>query len=258
MDWAEREVDRYTALSGGRSPDAASARFALALSNASYAGVAAYIDAHRQQLVQHLDWRGVCFVEIGMLANSGQLAKAEERLNEAIEKRLSEQEISRLRQLLSEAGGGDPIAGRLAAYEDGGSIVDLRVLVSAYEEAEDWPNACEYGSKLVEVSGDLADARRYVIALYNLERQEDALQVMEAFPGLWAEDERLRLLRTQMLFECGKLSEAARALRTLRESSDSSESRQLQINLAIVSGDWESASGFCGRRMECQKQPHGA
>ena len=244
LEWAEREVDRHTALSGGRSPDAASARFALALSTGSYAAVAAYIDAHRQQLLQHLDWRGVYFVEIEMLANAGQLAKAEERLEEAIEKGLSEREIARLRRQLSEAGGGDPIAERLAAYEEGGSIMDLRILVTAYEEAEDWPNACEYGRKLVEVSGDLADARRYVIALYNFERQEDALRVMEAFPGLWAEDGSLQLLRAQILFECGKLNEAAQALRTLRESSDSSESRQLQINLAVVSGDWESLQGF--------------
>ena len=67
---------------------------------------------------------------------------------------------------------------------------------------------------------------------------------MDAFPGLWAEDESLRLLRAQILFESGKLNEAAQALRTLRESSDSSESRQLQINLAVVSGDWESLQGF--------------
>ena len=244
LDWAEREVDRHTALSGGRSPDAAAARFALALSTGSYAAVAAYIDAHRQQLLQHLDWRGVYFIEIEMLANARQLAKAEERLEEGIEKGLSEREVARLRRLLSEAGGGDPIAERLAAYEEGGSIMDLRILVAAYEEAEDWRNASEFGGKLVEASGDLADARRYVIALYNFERQEDALQVMEAFPGLCAEDEPLRLLRAQILFECGKLKDAAQVLRTLRESCDSSESRQLQINLAVVSGDWESLQGF--------------
>ena len=244
LEWAGREVDRQTALSGGRSPDAASARLALALSTGSHAAVASYMDAHREQLLRHLDWRGVYFIEIEMLANAGQLAKAEERLKEAIEKGLSEREIARLRRQLSEAGGGDPIAERLAAYEEGGSIMDLRILVAAYEEAEDWPNACEYGGKLVEASGDLADARRYLIALYNSERQEDALQVMEGFPGLWAEDQALRLLRAQILFECGKLNEAAQALRTLREFSDSSEARQLQINLAVVSGDWESLQGF--------------
>ena len=244
LEWAGQEVDRQSALSGGRSPDAASARFAMALSTGSPAAVAAYIDVHRQQLLEHLDWRGVYFVEIEMLAYAGQLAKAEERLNEAIEKGLSEREITRLRRQLAEAGGADPIAERLAAYEEGGSIIDLRILVTAYEEAEDWPNACEYGRKLLNVSGDLADARRYVIALYKIERHDKALRVMDAFPGLWAEDESLRLLRAQILFESGKLNEAAQALRTLRESSDSSESRQLQINLAVVSGDWESLQGF--------------
>ena len=243
-EWAEREVDRHTALSGGRSPDAASARLALALGAGNYADAAAYIDQHRQQLLEHLDWRGVYFIEIEMLARAGQLAKAEARLNEAIEKGLSDQEIARLRLQLAEAGGSDPIAERLEAYDEGGSIVDLRVLVMAYQEAEDWPNACEYGRRLIETSGDLLDVRRYVIALYNCERQEDALEVLEAFPGVWAEDESLRLLRAQCLFECGKLNEAVEALQTLRESGDSPESRQLWINLAVVSGDWESLQGF--------------
>ena len=241
---AEREVDRQTALSGGMSPDAAYARFALALSMGSHAAVATYIDAHRQQLLQHLDWRGVCFIEIEMLASAGQLAKAEERLNEAIEKGLSEREIARLRRKLTEAGGGDPIAERLAAYENGKSIMDLRILVAAYEDTADWANACEYGRRLLEVTGDLAGARRYVISLYNFERHEEALIVMKAFPALGTEDDSLRILKVQILFESGKLTEASEALRVLRESQDSSESRKLQIDLAVVSGDWESLQGF--------------
>ena len=244
LEWAEGEIDRQTALSGGMSPDAASARFALALSSESPAGVATYINVHRQQLVKHLDWRGIYFVEIEMLASSGQLAKAEERLNEAIEKGLSEREITRLRRELAEAGGGDPISERLAAYEEGGTIMDLRILVTAYEEAEDSPNACEYGRKLLDASGDLADARRYVISLYNFEQHTEALRVMETYPALWAEEDSLRILRVQILFESGRLNEASDALQTLRESNDSSECRQLQINLAVVSGDWESLQGF--------------
>ncbi len=244
LEWAEREVDRHTALSGGRSPDAAAARLALALGAGSYAGAAAYIDVHRQQLLEHLDWKGVYFIEIEMLANAGQLAKAEERLKEAIEKGLSDSETARLRRQLAEAGGGDLIAERLEAYEKGRSIVDLRILVMSYQEAEDWQNACEYGERLIRASGDLADVRRYAIALYNFERQEDALAVMEAFPALWAQDGSLQLLRAQSLFECGRLSEATEALRALPESSSSPESRQLWVNLAAVSGDWESLQGF--------------
>ena len=244
LEWAEREVNQQTALSGGMSPDAAFARFALALSKGNHASVATYINEHREQLLQHLDWRGVYFVEIEMLASAGQVAKAEDRLKEAIEKGLSEQEVSRLRRELTEASGGDLIAERLAAYEESGSIVDLRILVAGYEDAQDWQNACKYGRTLLDGSGDLADARRYVISLYNYERHEGALRVMETYPALCVKDESLQLLRVQILFESGRLNEASAALQILRQPSDSPEARQLQINLAVVSGDWESLQVF--------------
>ena len=83
LEWAEREVDRQTSLSGGMSSDAAFARLALALSKDSHATVAAYMDEHREQLFRHLDPKGLYFIEIEMLANAGQIAKAEERLEEA-------------------------------------------------------------------------------------------------------------------------------------------------------------------------------
>ena len=244
LGWAEREVNQQTALSGGMSPDAACARFALALSKGNHASVATYINEHREQLLQHLNWRGVYFIEIEMLAGAGQVAKAEERLKEAIEKGLSEQEVNRLGRELTEARGGDLIAERLAAYEESGSFVDLRILVGSYEDAQDWQNACEYGRTLLDSSGDLADARRYVISLYNYERHDEAMRVMETYPGLCAKDESLQLLHVQILFESGRLNEASTALQILRQPSDSPEARQLQINLAVVSGDWESLQVF--------------
>ena len=245
LEWAEQEVNQQTALSGGLSPDAACARFALALSKVNHASVAIYINEHRKQLLQHLDWRGVYFVEIEMLAKAGQTAKAEERLKEAIDKGLSEREVSWLRRELKEVSGGDLIAERLAAYEKSGSIVNLRILVAGYEDAQDWQNACEYGRTLLDGSGDLSDARRYVISLFNFEQHDEALRVMETYPALFANDESLQLLRVQILFESGRrLNEALAALQILRQSSDSPEARQLQINLAVVSGDWESLQVF--------------
>ena len=244
IEWAEREVDRQTALSGGMSHDAAYARFALALSRGSYASVAAYIDKYREQLLQHLDWRGVSFIEIEVLANAGQTAKAEERLEEATKKGLSEREVARLRRELAEASGGDPIEQRLAAYEANKSIVELRLLVNAYEEAGDWAKVCEYGRTLLGVGGDLTDARRHAISLYRCERHREVLSVMERYPALWTRDGDMRLLRAQTLFECGMLDDALGSVKDLRKVKDSTEARKLQVNLAAVSGDWDSLQGF--------------
>ena len=237
-----REINRQTALSGGMSPDAASARFALALSMESPGTAAEYMQLHRDQLLQHIDWENVYLVEISMLARSGQLAKAEERLNEAIDKGLSESDITRIRHELTEAGGGDPIAERLAAYNENKSILDLRSLVAAYGEAKDWPNACIYGRKLLHRTGTLEDARILVFALYHLEMHDELLSVLEEFPSLRLNDETIRVLRVRTLFENGMLNESLDASQEL--TSDSSESRQLQLDLAIFSGDWESLQGF--------------
>ena len=135
LDRAEREVNRQTELSGGMSRDAAVARLALAHTKGSPAATAAYVSEHREQLLRHLDWKALYFFEIELLAKSGQVAHAEARLQEAIGRGLTEPEIARLRHELAEATGGDPIAERLAAYEESKSIVDLRYLVRAYWDA---------------------------------------------------------------------------------------------------------------------------
>ena len=241
---AEAEVDRQTTLSGGMSVDAAYARFVLALNAGSPAGIVKYMTLHRQQLQDHLDWRGIAFVEIEALARSGQLAKAEERLKEAIQKGLSEPEVARLRLSMAGADGGDLIADRLAAYRETGDFVELRILVVACEEAEDWSNACQYGRELLDVTGDLSDARRLVISLHKFEQYNEALGVLEAYPALHVAEGSLRVLRAQILFESGRLNEASEALRKLGESRDSPECRQLRISLAVASGDWESLQSF--------------
>lgn len=240
----EKEVDRQTARSGGMSYDAAIARFALAFTQRSRAEAAAYVEQHREQLLKHLDWKGVYFFEIEMLATSGQTAQARVRLQEAIDRGLTDDETSRLRRLLAEATGSDAVAERLATYERSKSITDLRLLLDAYQEEKNWEKFEEYGRCLIDKTGDIADARRYAIALYNLERLDDVLTVFETYPALITVYGQLRLLHVQTLFELGNLDEAYAALAALRLTSDSADARQLQINLAIASGDWESLQSF--------------
>jgi hypothetical protein len=240
----EKEVDRQTARSGGASPDAAVARFALAFVQGSRAAAASYVDKHRAQLMDHLEWKGVHFFEIEMLATSGQVAQAEVLLREAIDKGITPNEETRLRRLLEEVAGNDPISGRLATYEKSGSIMDLRLLVDAYEEARSWAKTAEYGKSLLTLTGDIADALRYVVALYNLERLEEVLAVFAEYTDLAVRYGQARLLRARTLFELGKVNETRLALVALRQIADSTGARQLQFSLAVSSGDWESLQGF--------------
>ena len=244
LERAEREVDHQTTLSGGMSYDAAVARLALAFTKDNHAATAAYIEKHREQLLRHLDWKGIYLFEVDVLAKAGQMAQAESRIKEAVKKGLTQVEVVRWRGLLTEASGGDVIAQRLAAYEESESIIDLRILVNAYGERDDWQKASDYGRRLLDLTGDIADARKYVIALYNLERLDDALAVFAKYPGLLARYDRLCLLYAQTLFERGRIDDALIVLQSLRTTRDSPDARHLQVHVAIASGDWESMQGF--------------
>ncbi|MCD2166238.1 esterase/lipase family protein [Comamonas koreensis] len=240
----EKEVNRQTALSGGTSPIAAVARFSLALSQSSHAAAAEYVDKHRVQLIEHLDWKGVYFFEIEVLAKSGRVAQAEKLFQEAIAKGILPNEKDRLHRLLEEVAGNDPISGRLATYEKSQSIVDLRLLVDAYEGAMDWAMTAKYGKILLALTGDLSDAYRYMVALYHLEQLDEVLAVFDEYTDLVNQYNQASLLRAKTLFERGNINEARFELNVFRQSHDSPSARQLHVSMTIASGDWDSLQGF--------------
>jgi hypothetical protein len=247
LQQVEKEVDRQTALSGGTSPDAAMARFALAFSQKGYTAAAEYVNRHRGQLLDHLDWRAVYFFEIEALAKAGQAAQAEVRLQEAVARGATQDEADRLRRLLLEVKGGDPIAVRLEAFTQSQSLVDLRLLADALTDGSHWSKVAEFGKTLLDRTGDIADARRYVISLYKLERREEVLAVLAAYPALPLQFERMHLLRAQTLYELGRLEEARELLGALPDATRSAESRHLEVSIAVASGDWESLQAFVER-----------
>src|SRR5436309_234790 len=77
LDAVEQEIERQTAISGGKSRVAAMARFALAFTKRSPKDVAAYIDHHRAQLQEHLEKKSISIFEIEMLAQAGLPQQAE-------------------------------------------------------------------------------------------------------------------------------------------------------------------------------------
>ncbi|MBS0240361.1 MAG: HNH endonuclease [Proteobacteria bacterium] len=247
---AEREVDRQTALSGGNSPDAALARFGLAFTKKDPSAVVDYLEKHRQQLLAHFAWQPIFFLEIEMLARSGQTDRAEVRLREAISKGLSIEERNRLEKLIEEERGGDPIVARLGLYEASGSITDLRNLVISYEEKKNWQKTAEFGKKLFDLTNDVVEARRYANALYHTQQLNEIIELFEKYPILLTQSSNLRILECQCLYELGRLNDASVKLKNIQKTEDLPNARWLQINIAIASGDWESLQIFVEKEWE--------
>lgn len=129
----EREIERKTTLSAGKSTDAAVARLALAFMQETPRKVLEYIDRHRAQLVERLNPKAIGFFEIEMLVRSGQQKIARERIEELNSVGLTEPERSRLLKMVEEATGTDPVEQSLALYEMSKSLTDLHGLVIAFE-----------------------------------------------------------------------------------------------------------------------------
>lgn len=240
LDAVELEIERQTAISGGKSHDAAMARFALAFTQKSPKAVAAYIDRHRAQLQEYLERKSVNIIEIEMLSRAGLPQRAEERLKELIDEGLSETELNRLRVIIAEATGTDPIEARKVLFKSSGQLNDLTILVDLLEEQNDWTQLRYYGSLLFERTQSLRDAERLARTLNELNLYGDLLAFLRKLPEFLNQSDNLQMLWSWSLYYEGSLAESSAALEKLKTKRDHPSDRALTVNLAIASGDWEA------------------
>jgi hypothetical protein len=133
LEAVEREIERQIALNGEITPDAAFARFALAFRQETPEDVANYIARHWDELAKHLDKKAMRFIQIEMLSQAGLPERASEYLNILMEEGLSESEERRLRGLIAEAQGANPVETRKEQFKNTNSLNDLRSLVDELE-----------------------------------------------------------------------------------------------------------------------------
>jgi len=236
----EREIERRTALSGGKSSDAAVARFALALRQSSPKAVVHYIDRHRAQLEEHINYKTIAFLEIEMLVRSGKKSAAEERLVKLTEVGLTDLEKKRIERIVFETLDSDVISQRIAMYESSSSITDLRNLVSELESQRDWIRLVRYAREIFTLTRDTKDAQCYARTLYNAGKVDEVLEFFTEYPFFLKLSEELQKIRCLGLYEKGLFIEAREALQQLKSNFKNDDQRGLTISIAIASGDWES------------------
>lgn len=236
----EQEIDQETAISGGKSRLAAMARFALVFAQESPKQVISFIERHRAQLEEFLEKKSVLMLETEMFAQAGLKLRAEECLKELIQGGLSEPEEGRLRRIVSESVGADPIEARKALFDTSGEILDLINLVKALEEQGDQEQLCHYSLILFERTHTLPDAER-IARVYNETHQYPKLvTLLRKYPEFLDQSENLQMLWAWSLFREGALAESAEALAKLTAIRDNPNDRALTVNLAITSGDWDT------------------
>ena len=234
----EAEISRRISLSGRSTFDIALARFSLAFTQKDPGLVAAYIDRHRQELETNLNPFAVGQVEVEMLVRAGQIEPAKDRFSQLVDSGLPAVDQERLKDFINGAGG-DATSSSKARYEATGEIVDLFAVVRSCEEKRDWSSLANFSVLLFERTRALSDAERAAMALRNAKKIEDLRQFLDSHPDLVKQSHSLGLLNAWVMYIEGLLPQAHAALEVLRTQEDTHEKRELAINVAIASGNWE-------------------
>lgn len=251
QDKVEREIEREIALNGEITLDAALARFALAFKQKSPEDVANYIDRHLNELTDHIDKKSMQLCQIEMFARAG----LPDRVNgiwEKIKDGLSEAEKNRLRRIIAESEGVDPVKSRKAQFEETGSLRDLESLVSKLEDRDDWDGICEYGEILFNETLTSPNAERFARALHNTQQNKRLIEFLKSNEAFVAQSNYLQMLYCWSLYQEGELLETHSELAKLSDDWDNENYRKLQIYLAISLGNWNSLSAFVAK--ECQEK----
>ena len=240
----EEAIDRVIALNGGVTHDTAIARLSLAFHQNSPDAVADYIEHHYGELSKYGDETAIRHLQFEMLADAGLAERAHRLLDHLIENGLSEIQRDRFQTIISRVEGGDPIEIRKSQFHRTNSISDLAALVGDLEIEQRWDDFCEYGRTLFDLTQDLKDAGRLVVALTHTKRFEEIVEFIEEHPHLVAQSTQLRLYYAWALYFDGQLLKATSELQQLPNAIEDPNCRSLGVNLAITLGDWNSLLSY--------------
>lgn len=250
----EKEIERQTVKSGGKSIDAALARFSLIFYQKSPKEILTYIERHRSQLESNLNPDVVWIIEIEAHTKNGSPKNAEEKLNQLVDKGLPEVEEKRLRSLIKEYSSSNPVEICQLQYEDSKSIRDLNNLVLTLEQEKDWIQLTKYGSILFEQTKTLSDAERLAKAYHETNQYSKLEDLLKNHLEFLDQSDLLLMFWSWVLYRNGLLSEAQKNLSKLKVKRDHPSDRSLEVSLAITSGNWESLLSFLEKEWSCRDQ----
>jgi hypothetical protein len=240
----EKAIDQQVALHGGITFDAAVARFAVMFTHKSPKEVVAYIDRHHNDLSTYFDHKALAFLQVEALARAGSAGKAREKLSAFQKEGLSEEEAERLRRIIEEAEGADPIELRKAQFRETNALQDLLMLVRELDSRQRWQDLVEFGQKLFDKTHFIDDAVVLARALSNCQEHARLAEFLEEWIDLRKQSRDLQMLYCWSLYHEGDLLRARDELVILSDGPSDSNYRALLVNLGIALGDWHSLMAF--------------
>ncbi|MER9007120.1 MULTISPECIES: hypothetical protein [unclassified Mesorhizobium] len=239
-----QEIERQSALAGGKSRDAILAGFALTLDGNDPREIATYIRQNHSKLVEVVEGTWLDRMHVAALAASDQISEAEALLVELNARGLDKEQSEHLQRSIDEAKGIDTIGSREQEYQQNPTVDNLNNLVAILQTKRDWPRLVDRAGELFERTHDLAAAHVYSRALVETQRDMSFVGFIDRFPELLAQSDFFPTTLAWALFRLGDCARSSAILADIRLKRDDENDRTLLTNLAIVSGAWETLVPF--------------
>jgi hypothetical protein len=224
---------------GGLDDDDLKTALIIRIHSDDPASVAALISRHRARFEATYKDPPIFVIELQALALAGETSSAR-LLLEKHKADLTPEGITLFETLISKGEGKDPVAEDLRAYETTKSLDALRALAGSLVARKDHRAAAKYAEELFAQSSDPRDIATAAYAFAQLGDGREFTRIIEANPFLEDRDPEFRRHYAWELFRQGRLREAKARVELLAQKSDADRDLQLEIAIAVESGEWET------------------
>jgi hypothetical protein len=234
-----KEIEQYLVAReelGGLDDNDLKAALIIRIHSKDPASVATLITRYRARFEASYKDPPIFTIEIQALVLVGDTASAHLLLDKHRDE-LTPDGIASFEALIKKAEGEDPVAEDLKVYERTKNPEALRTLVMSLAAKKDHRAIAKYSEELFAQSSDPLDIARAAQAYGRLGDDAEFLRIIEAHPFLKENEPGLLHYYAWALFRKGRLKEAKAAADALR---DTDRDLQLEIAIAVESGEWES------------------
>jgi len=141
---------------------------------------------------------------------------------------------------VAKAEGADAVAEDMRLYEATGTTEALRTLVGSIERRGDYRALAKYAEELFEKTCDPRDIIGAAHALRKISDDGSLIRLVEKYPVIRRDDSSLESAYGWALFRAGRLAEAKAVANSARNRGASLRDLDLEIAVAIESGEWET------------------
>ncbi|WP_147270294.1 MULTISPECIES: HTH domain-containing protein [Rhodopseudomonas] len=234
-----KEIEQYLSARedlGGLDDDDLKAALIIRIHSKEPASVAELIARYRTRFEASYKVPPIFTIEIQALALAGDTASARLLLDKH-RAELTPEGVAGFEALIKKSEGEDPVAEDLKVYEQTRNPEALRSLVMSLTAKNDHRAIAKYSEELFAQSSDPHDIARAAQAHARLGDDAELMRVIEAHPLLKELEPGLLQHYAWALFRKGRLKEAKTAADALLSSD---RDLQLEIAIAVESGEWES------------------